>query len=99
MLLNDLKTGAHQRPPGSTEISYAHLHLVDSFYEGEHRSEKIRVTRDERSGEVLETLRKVRLGDLNVYCPKRACDWRVSVNVEMPGARCCSWQRWAMFAD
>ncbi|KZV70229.1 mRNA triphosphatase CET1 [Peniophora sp. CONT] len=84
MLLNDLKTGAHQRPPGSTEISYAHLHLKDSFYEGEHRSEKIRVTRDERTGEVVETLRKVRLGDLNIFCPKRACDWRVSVNVEIP---------------
>ena len=76
--------GKAPRPEGSSEISYAHLHLKDSFYTGE-RNDKIRVTRDERSGEVLEVLRKVRLADLNIYCPKRACDWRISVNVEVPG--------------
>ena len=84
MLLNDLKTGAHQRPPGSSAISYEHLHLKDSFYEGENRGDKIRVTRDEKTGDVKETMRKVRLGDLNIYSPKRVCDWRISVNVEMP---------------
>ena len=92
MLLNDLKTGAAPRPPGSTEVSYTHLHLVDSFYpasDNEREREKIRVTRDERTGEVLETLRKVRLADMNVHCPKRAVDWRISVNVEVPGLCLC----------
>ena len=31
-------------------------------------------------------MRKIRLGDLNIYSPKRAADWRVSVNLEVPGA-------------
>jgi polynucleotide 5'-triphosphatase len=47
--------------------------------------DKIRVTRDERTGEVKECVKKIRLGDLNIYCPKRVADWRVSVNVEVPG--------------
>jgi hypothetical protein len=42
------------------------------------------VTKDERTGEVVECVRKIRLGDLNVYSPKRAADWRVSVNLEVP---------------
>lgn len=44
------------------------------------------MTRDEKTGEVLECMRKIRLGDLNVYSPKREADWRVSVNLEVPGA-------------
>ena len=27
----------------------------------------------------------MRLGDLNIYSPKCAADWRVSVNLEIPG--------------
>jgi hypothetical protein len=44
------------------------------------------VTRDEKTGAVIECMRKIRLGDLNVYSPKREADWRVSVNLEVPGA-------------
>jgi polynucleotide 5'-triphosphatase len=43
------------------------------------------MTRDERTGEVVECVKKVRLRDLNIYSPKRAADWRVSVNLEIPG--------------
>jgi len=42
------------------------------------------VTRDDKTGTVLECMRKVRLGDLNIYSPKREADWRVSVNLEVP---------------
>jgi polynucleotide 5'-triphosphatase len=68
-------------------LDYSHRYLVDSFYttEGNDR-EKIRVTRDEKSGATLECMRKLRLGNLNVYSPKRAADWRVSVNLEVPSA-------------
>ena len=31
-------------------------------------------------------MRKIRLGNLNIYSPKRAADWRISVNLEVPGA-------------
>ncbi|KAF8627390.1 hypothetical protein AX17_006205 [Amanita inopinata Kibby_2008] len=82
-LLNDLKSS--QPPHFSSPLSYQHLYLVDSFYspEGNER-EKIRVTRNEKTGAVVECMRKIRLGDLNIYSPKRAADWRVSVNLEVP---------------
>lgn len=44
------------------------------------------MTRNDKTGEVLATVKKVRLGNLDVYSPKRAADWRISVNVEVPGA-------------
>lgn len=87
VLLNGLKTS----PPSTvfTALDYTHLYLVDSFYPSPDPSsgpdDKIRVTRDERTGEVKECVKKIRLGDLNIYCPKRVADWRISVNVEIPG--------------
>lgn len=68
-------------------MDYAHLYLVDSFYASEstHDRVKTRVTREEKTGNVVECVKKIRLGDLNIYSPKRAADWRVSVNLESPG--------------
>ena len=48
------------------------------------------MTRDEKTGDVLATVKKIRLGNLDVFSPKRAADWRISVNVEVPGAYPCS---------
>ncbi|KAJ4482298.1 CYTH-like domain-containing protein [Lentinula aciculospora] len=85
-LLNKLKISSSQ--PGyasSSPLDYHHLYLVDTFYASETNDrEKIRVTRDEKTGNVLECMKKIRLGDLNVYSPKRMADWRVSVNLEVP---------------
>uniref|UniRef100_A0A0W0F254 mRNA-capping enzyme subunit beta n=1 Tax=Moniliophthora roreri TaxID=221103 RepID=A0A0W0F254_MONRR len=84
-LLNKLKISSSQ--PGyasGTPLDYSHLYLVDSFYQDTNSRDKIRVTRDEKSGQVVESMRKLRLGDLNIYSPKRAADWRVSVNLEIP---------------
>ncbi|KAI0058272.1 mRNA triphosphatase CET1 [Artomyces pyxidatus] len=85
-LLNNLKAASDQPTHPSSPLAYTHLHLVDSFYapENPRDRDKIRVTRDEKTGEVLETLKKVRLANLDIYSPKRAADWRVSVNVEVP---------------
>ena len=71
----------------SSPLEYKHLKLVDSFYSTDdpENRDKTRVTRDEKSGHVIECVRKMRLGDLNVYSPKRAADWRISVNIEVPG--------------
>jgi len=67
-------------------LQYNHLYLVDSFYASPNNpNEKIRVTRNEKTGEVSECMRKMRLGDLNIYSPKCAADWRVTVNLEIPG--------------
>ena len=59
------------------------------------------MTRDEKTGKVLECTRKIRLGDLNVYSPKRAADWRVSVNMEIPGEhfRLAPWRFEIVVAD
>ena len=81
-LLNDLATSNTSASP----FTYTHKHLVDSFYASDtHDKDRIRVTRDEKTSTVIECTRKVRLGDLNIYSPKRAADWRISVNLEVPG--------------
>lgn len=69
-----------------TLLKYNHTRLLDSFYPAPHGSrEKLRVTVDEKTGRVIQCIRKVRLGDLNIYSPKRNADWRISVNLEIPG--------------
>ncbi|KAH7914291.1 CYTH-like domain-containing protein [Hygrophoropsis aurantiaca] len=83
-ILNELKRISSLPGHPSSPLEYTHVKVVDSFYESRDR-EKIRVTRDEKTGTVLECTRKVRLGDLNIYSPKRAADWRISVNLEIPG--------------
>jgi len=81
-LLNQLKISSSQPGHLSSPLEYAHHYLVDTFYPTDSH-EKIRLTRDEKTGEVVECVRKIRLSDLNVYSPKRAADWRVSVNLEV----------------
>lgn len=48
-----------------------------------HRT-KVRVTHDQKTGEQLAQIIKIRIADLDVYSPGTAFDWRVSVNLEMP---------------
>lgn len=84
-LLNNLMNTSHQSDHPSPPLEYSHLHLIDTFYPVEGQRQKVRVTRDEQSGKVQECMKKIRLGDLNIYSPKRAADWRVSVNLEVPG--------------
>lgn len=81
-LLNDLKV--NPPPTTSSALEYKHHHLVDTFYPSEGSRDRIRVTRDEKTGSVKECIRKMRLGDLEVYCPKQMADWRISVNLEVP---------------
>ncbi|KAF9496530.1 mRNA triphosphatase CET1 [Pleurotus eryngii] len=83
-LLNNLMNTSHQSNHSSPPLEYSHLHLIDTFYPVEGQRQKVRVTRDEQSGKVQECMKKIRLGDLNIYSPKRAADWRVSVNLEVP---------------
>ncbi|KAH8085402.1 mRNA capping enzyme [Cristinia sonorae] len=82
-MLNNLKTSSSQPGHPATPLDYTHLHLIDTFYQSDTK-EKIRVTRDEKSGTVLACMQKVRLGNLDIYSPKRAADWRVTVNLEIP---------------
>ncbi|KAL6300632.1 mRNA capping enzyme [Sparassis latifolia] len=83
-LLNNLMlTSKTSYAPTPSPLTYTHLRLVDSFYQADGH-DRIRVTRDEKTGEVHACVRKVRLGDLDIFSPKRAADWRISVNVEIP---------------
>ncbi|KAF8583353.1 mRNA triphosphatase CET1 [Ramaria rubella] len=84
-LLNNLGV----KPPSTdiqrTPLKYNHARLLDSFYPAPDGSrEKLRVTIDEMTGKVVQCIRKVRLGDLNIHSPKRNADWRISVNLEIP---------------
>lgn len=45
---------------------------------------RVRVTTDLKTGQITKKIVKARIADLNVYSPKTAFDWRVSVNMEMP---------------
>ena len=84
-LLNRLKTDSSLPSHVGSPLDYSHRYLVDNFYAAEgNDKEKIRVTRDETTGTTLECMRKLRLGNLNIYSPKYAADWRVSVNLEIP---------------
>jgi len=82
-LLNRLMTESSRPDHHSSPVEYKHLHLVDSFYPCDRR-DKIRVTKDDKTGDVIECMRKIRLGDLNIFSPRRSADWRVSVNLEVP---------------
>ena len=43
----------------------------------------MRITTDQKTGKVLAKIVKVRIADLDIYSPRTAFDWRVSINLEM----------------
>lgn len=47
-----------------------------------HSKPKVRITTDQKTGNTLAKIVKVRLADLDVYSPKTDFDYRVSVNLE-----------------
>ncbi|KAJ6256882.1 hypothetical protein Dda_8752 [Drechslerella dactyloides] len=49
-----------------------------------HQRLKLRVTTDQKTGRTLNKIIKGRIADLNIYSPRTAFDWRISVNMEMP---------------
>ncbi|KAI3107302.1 hypothetical protein CBS147333_6371 [Penicillium roqueforti] len=85
--------------PNSTRIPLAYVHKKerDTFYEiqaadlppvirqnlNPRHKPKVRVTTDERTGEILAKIVKCRVADMDVCSPRTTVDWRVSVNLEM----------------
>ncbi|KGO76444.1 hypothetical protein PITC_073260 [Penicillium italicum] len=85
--------------PKSTRIPLAYVHKKerDTFYEiqaadlppvirqnlNPRHKPKVRVTTDERTGEILAKIVKCRVADMDVCSPRTTVDWRVSVNLEM----------------
>lgn len=68
-----------------SKVRYAHTREIDSMHPDRHGN--VRVTRDQKTGALKRDggcVRKTRLADMNVYCPKRCFDWRLSVSTEEP---------------
>lgn len=83
-LLNNLNNESRSSHSTGTPMDYSHRYLLDTFFPSSDVKEKIRLTRDEKTGNIIECMRKIRLGDLNITSPKRSADWRISVNLEVP---------------
>ena len=96
--LNDaVKASMPQQNPSRIPIAYVHKKERDTFYEiqvselppvirqnlNPRHKPKVRVTTDQRTGEVLAKIVKCRVADLDVCSPRTTVDWRVSVNLEM----------------
>ena len=47
-----------------------------------HSKAKVRITTDQKSGNTLAKIVKVRLADLDVYSPSTNFDYRISINLE-----------------
>ncbi|KAK1142875.1 hypothetical protein N8T08_007309 [Aspergillus melleus] len=92
-----VKQSMPQTNPNRIPLSYAHKKERDTFYEvsptelppvirqnlNPRHKPRVRVTVDQRTGEVLAKIVKCRIADLDVYSPCTCVDWRVSVNLEM----------------
>ncbi|KAE8152607.1 CYTH-like domain-containing protein [Aspergillus avenaceus] len=96
--LNDaVKASMPHTNPGRIQLSYAHKKERDMFYEvspsdlpqvirqnlNPRHKPKVRVTVDQRTGEVLAKIVKCRIADMDVYSPRTCVDWRISINLEM----------------
>ena len=44
---------------------------------------KVRITTDQKTGKEIAKIIKARVADIDIYSPRTAFDWRISVNVEM----------------
>ncbi|KAL5359130.1 CYTH-like domain-containing protein [Aspergillus floccosus] len=92
-----VKASMPHAAPGRIPLSYAHKKERDTFYEvapselppiirqnlNPRHKPKVRVTVDQRTGEVLAKIVKCRIADLDVYSPSTTVDWRLSVNLEI----------------
>lgn len=92
-LLNSLVRPSPERP----KVAYKRHNEIDYFFPSSSSSsqsnggrggggrEKIRVTREAESLRTKErgSVVKRRLANLEVYCPNRAFDYRISVNLEI----------------
>ena len=84
LLLNSRVEASALPTYANAPIRYAHTRETDAFHDI-GSGKKVRVTKDGKGG-VVAVVEKHRVADMNIYSPKRRFDWRVSVNVEVPGS-------------
>lgn len=92
-----VKASMPQQNPSRIPVEYVHKKERDTFYEisaaelppvirqnlNPRHKPRVRVTTDQRTGEILAKIVKCRVADLDVCSPRTTVDWRVSVNLEM----------------
>ncbi|KAF9125691.1 mRNA-capping enzyme subunit beta [Mortierella sp. 14UC] len=82
VLMPQARAGWYTFSSDMTVVVYKHTYEKDQFYN--IQGHKTRVTRDQKTNEILGTVRKDRIADLDIFSPRRPFDYRVSVNVEVP---------------
>jgi polynucleotide 5'-triphosphatase len=55
---------------------------VRRAHESSGKAARVRVTRDDQTGQVMATIIKLRMADLEVFCPNDDFDFRISVSLE-----------------
>ena len=58
------------------------MQLPSTLAQGK-KQPKVRITTDDKTGEILAKIIKTPVADIHVYCPRTLFDWRISVNIEM----------------
>lgn len=60
------------------------MQLPRSLAHGQGKKQaKVRITTDDKTGEILAKIIKTPVADIHVHCPRHLFDWRISVNIEM----------------
>ncbi|KAK4697439.1 polynucleotide 5'-triphosphatase, partial [Lecanoromycetidae sp. Uapishka_2] len=57
--------------------------LASTIHNDRRSKAKVRITTEQKGGNVIAKIIKARIADIEVYSPKTPFDWRVSVSVEM----------------
>jgi hypothetical protein len=66
----------------SIPIQYTHAYEEDILRKA--GTKKVRIRKDQRTKAIVQVCEKVRLGDLNIFCPMSKFDWRLSISTERP---------------
>ncbi|OAV96941.1 hypothetical protein PTTG_08089 [Puccinia triticina 1-1 BBBD Race 1] len=79
-LLNQRVTETNAPGYCGAKVDYLHLKQVDEFHQG-----KVRVSRDSSGNKSPpRSIIKEKLAHLDIHCPGRSFDFRISVNIEHP---------------
>jgi len=81
-ILNNLVNDGNKPNAKTAFFSYRHIHQMDSFYQVPGHREKLRLSTDEKNNKVINFIKKVNIGHLNIYLPNSPLDLRISINIE-----------------
>lgn len=64
-------------------LQYQRKRTVDTFHAEVATGRTVRVSRDQQTNAITECVAKRRLGNLNIFCPRSALDFRISASQEV----------------